>query len=117
MSRIWLVFNKPYHLEPGWVGEEVALVESAYESSKMADAGEQKRLGIGDTFRSSTANRFRAETLESTFNGSSVAGAVIDESDFHRRPFVLGKTLRRRLSRDTAKRRARAKALNSASIW
>src|SRR5438270_6324123 len=96
---------------------KAAFVEGAHERSVMSNAGEKQSLGLGDAFRSLGTDGLRAEALQGALDGSGVAGTVVDESDFHRRPFVLGKTLRRRLSRDTAKRRARAKALNSASIW
>lgn len=56
-----------------------------------------------------------SELAEGPFYGRHVAGAVVDQRDVHNSSFVLGSTLRSRLSRDTAKRSARAKALKRAS--
>ena len=94
---------------------EATLVKRTHQGGKMSDAWKQERFGVGDAFRNARANRFRAETLERALDRGGVAGTVVDERDFHKRPLVLGKTLRRRLSRETAKRRARAKALKSAA--
>src|SRR4051812_23636433 len=49
-------------------------------------------------------------------HGREIAGAVIDQGD-HSRPFVDGSIRPSCLSFEQATRRARAKALNTASIW
>src|SRR5947208_725710 len=51
--------------------------------------------------------RLHAEALEGALDGGHIAGAVVEDGYFHSSPLVLGKTWRRRLSRDTAKRTAR----------
>ena len=56
-----------------------------------------------------------AEIVERLLHRIQVARAVIDDGD-HRSPLVLGSMRPRRRSREHATRRARAKALNSASI-
>src|SRR5215470_4252678 len=54
------------------------------------------------------------QMIECFLHGRQIAGLVIDDGD-HSNPFVLGNILASRLSREQAKRNARAKALNSAS--
>ena len=78
-----------------------------------SDAGRSPR----DLLRGVRPRRFGAKFVQSPFDASNVPRAVVDQCDSrpHSNPFVLGKTFRSRLSRETANRRARAKALNSAS--
>src|SRR5271169_174523 len=94
---------------------ESSLVERADKRRVVADAWKEQRFGVGDAFRRSRAAAFRAETLQGPLDARDVASAIVDERHVHRSPFVLGRTLRRRLSRETAKRSARANALNIAS--
>ena len=95
---------------------QAAFVERPHQGGIVTNAGKEQSVRLVDALRSLRADRLRSEALEGALDGGGIAGAVVDERDSHRRPLVLGRTLRRRLSRETAKRRARAKALNSASI-
>ena len=92
-------------------------VQSGDESAAVAHAGQDQALGFGDRFRPIGGEHLRAQATQGAFDRGDIASAVIEQGDVHRSSLVLGKTLRRRLSRETAKRSARAKALNSASTW
>src|SRR5260370_2921842 len=94
---------------------EFLFVKSTNEGSVMPNAGEEQRLRFGNTLGRIGTVRLRAEALERALDGRHIARAIVENGHFHRSPFVLGKTWRRRLSRETAKRRARAKALKMAS--
>src|SRR6266851_4464929 len=94
---------------------EMFFVQGANQRGVMTDAGEEQGFRFGNTFWRSRAVRFSAEPLESAFDGGHIAGAIVEDGNFHSSPLVLGKTLRRRLSRETAKRSARANALKMAS--
>jgi hypothetical protein len=96
---------------------ERALVECTDEGGVVADPGKKKRFGIRNALRRTGALRGGAETLQSPLDTRDITRAIVNERDVHKRPLVLGRTLRRRLSRETAKRRARANALNMASTW
>ena len=98
-------------------GGEIALVESGDEGGEVSYAGKNDGFGAGDLFGADGALGFGAEFLQGAFDRRQIAGAVIDDSDFHSRPLVDGRTLRRRLSRETAKRSALAKALKIDSTW
>jgi len=82
----------------------------------MADARENERAcrsnlcGVGDTFC------FGAKAAQRALYRRQISGTVIDDGKFHKSPLVVGKTRRSWRSRVTAKRRARAKALNITSI-
>jgi len=91
--------------------------QSANQGSIVTDTGEQQRLGPADTLRRIGALRFRAKLLERPLHRGNVSRPIVDQRHFHKSPFVLGRILRSRLSRVTAKRSALAKALNIASIW
>ena len=90
-------------------------IQSGDQGATMADTGQDQALGFGDRFRPVGGEYLRAQAAQGAFDRGDIAGAVIEQGDVHRSSLVLGKTLRRRLSRETAKRSARAKALNSAS--
>ena len=91
------------------------LVERANQRAEVSHARQDQHFGVADGSRSVGAARFGAEFLQRALHRREVAGAVIDERDFHSSPFVLGRTCFSRLSRDTANRSARANALNMAS--
>jgi len=92
-------------------------VQSGDKSATVAHAGQDQALGFGDRFRPVGGEYVRAQAAQRAFDRGDIAGAVIEQGDVHRSSLVLGKTLRRRMSRETAKRSARAKALNRASTW
>src|SRR5262249_36455377 len=96
---------------------EIVLVQSTNHGSKVADARKNDRRCIRKSFRLCDALRGCVEPLQCAFNGRHVARTVVNEGDVHNSSLVLGKTFLSRLSRLTAKRSARAKALNIASIW
>src|SRR5260370_40118016 len=75
----------------------------------------EAELSLSRCARVNLSARIPPETKQGALYRGYIACAVIDNRHFHSSPFVLGKTCRRRLSRDTAKRKARAKALNMAS--
>jgi len=81
----------------------------------MSDARKEQRLRACDAFGSGSTLRFRSEPLQGSLDRGDIACAVIQQGNFHSKPLVLGSTRRNLLSRATAKRRARAKALNMAS--
>ena len=106
-----------FQVSEQWIAK-IALIDGADQSGEMAHAWKNKRLSLIDLFRRTRANRFGAEFLQRALDAGDVSRAVVDECDCARRhsnPFVLGSTPRSRLSRETAKRNARANALNSAS--
>src|SRR5579872_6245799 len=96
---------------------KLLFIEGADECGEMSDAGQNQCACFIDLIRCICAGRFGAQPLQCAFDARHIACAVVDECDrcLHRRPFVLGRTLRRRLSRETAKLSARANALKSAS--
>lgn len=96
---------------------ELAFVEGADESGIVADSREDDGVGGGEGFRCIGALWVCAEAAKGALDGGDVASAVVKEEKIHKRPFVLGRTRARRLSRETAKRNARAKTLNMASTW
>jgi len=81
----------------------------------VSDARKQERFSVRNACNGICPQGIRAEALQGALDGGDVASAVVDDGYFHSMPFVLGRTLRKRLSRATAKRSARAKALNMAS--
>src|SRR5580692_3520191 len=91
---------------------KVLLIEGANQCTVVADAGKNDGFGAGERLRRIGTLRSHAKTLQGPLHACDVTCAVIEQGDLHRRPFVLGRTLRRRLSRETAKRSARANALN-----
>jgi hypothetical protein len=96
-------------------GAEFFFVEGANQRRVMTDAGKEQGVRVGNAFRRTGSQRFRSEALERALDGGNIAGAVIENSHFHNSPLVLGKIFRKRLSRVTAERKARANALNMAS--
>ena len=90
-------------------------IQSGDQGAAMADTGQDQALGFGDRFRPVGGEYLRGQAAQGAFDRGDIAGTVIEQGDAHRSSLVLGKTLRRRLSRETAKRSARANALNSAS--
>ena len=91
-------------------------VRRARESERRNDRRPEESVRRRSLRHSASfARRFGAESLQRALDGGDVARAVVDQGDFHSSPFVLGSTLRKRLSRETAKRSARANALNRAS--
>jgi hypothetical protein len=95
---------------------EMLFVEGANECGDVANAGKKQGFGIRKGSGRAGAQRVRSETLQGALDGRNITRAVVEDGDLHRSPFVLGKTWRKRLSRETAKRSARAKALKIASI-
>ena len=83
----------------------------------MPYAGKQQGLRFLDALRRACTRGLRAEPLERSLHRGDVSYSIVNQSEFHISPLVLGSTRRRRLSRATAKRNARAKALNMVSIW
>ena len=81
----------------------------------MANAWKNKALSGGNVLGVIGAHNRSAQAAQRAPHGGDVARAVIDQRNIHRSSFVLGSTLRNRLSRETAKRSARANALKSAS--
>ena len=96
-------------------GAELAFVEGADQCGIVADSGQDDCVSRREGFRRVGALRVCAEAAEGPFNRGDVAGPVVKQEKIHRRPFVLGRTRARRLSRETANRSARANALNIAS--
>ena len=90
-------------------------VEGANQGGVMTNSRKQQGFRLGNAFGRRRAVRFSTEALEGALDGGHIAGAVVEDGNFHSSPLVLGKTWRRRLSRETAKRRARANALKIAS--
>src|SRR4029077_12767843 len=90
-------------------------VEGTNQRRVMTDAGKKQRVRVGNVFRGAGSQRFCSEPLERALDGGNIASAVVQYGHYHRSPLVLGKIFRKRLSRVTAKRRARANALNIAS--
>src|SRR5437667_7141813 len=94
---------------------QMLFIESANQRSIMTHAGQQQNFGMRNTLRRIRSLGFRAEALEGALDGRNIASPIIDDRYFHSSPLVLGKIFRKRWSRETAKRRARAEALNIAS--
>ena len=98
---------------------EILFIERPDDGGLMADAGKNDGVsafefaGLRDTFCRST------EFLQSALDGWDIARTIVDECNgtggIHRSSFVLGRIFLRRRSRLTAKRSARAKALNNPS--
>src|SRR5262245_37987839 len=86
-----------------------------FTTGKMAYSGNDDFRRRGDHCRIRSYLCGRAKMLECLLDGTDVTGAVINDGD-HRSPLVLGSILASRRSREQATRRARAKALKSASI-
>ena len=89
----------------------------ATNAEKCPTPGRTTALAVGDLFGADGALGFRAKFLQGALDRGQIAGAVIDDGDFHSSPLVDGSTLRRRLSRETAKRSALANALKIDSTW
>lgn len=96
---------------------EAAGIERMQQSGAVADAGKNQASSGGKVLGLIGDVDIRAEAAQGASDRSDVAGAIIDQSGDHSSSLVLGSTLRKRLSLETAKRRARAKALNTASTW
>jgi len=96
---------------------QIMHIQSGDESTTVANAGQDEALGFGDRFRPIGGEYLRTQAAQRPFDRGDIACSVIEQGDVHSNSLVLGSTLRRRLSRETAKRSARAKALNSASTW
>jgi len=96
---------------------ELVIVESADQRGEVTNARKDEGFGVGDFGGGVGALGLSAEAMERAFDGSDVACAIVNKRNFHKRPFVLGRTLRKRLSCETANRSARAKALKIASTW
>src|SRR6201999_2282605 len=94
---------------------EMLFVERPNECGKVTNSGKNKRARLIDLLWRIRARGFRAKFLQRAFDAGHVARTVVDQCDgrLHSKPFVLGSTLRSRLSRETANRRARANALNN----
>ena len=87
----------------------------ARREEKCPTPGNTILSAAGYGFRLVGHDDFSAEIVERLLHRIQVARAVIHDSD-HRSPLVLGSMRPRRRSREHATRRARAKALKSASI-
>ena len=94
-----------------------AFLERRYKCRKVPNAWKNDRTRRGKLLRGCHALAFRSQRLKRTLDGRQVPGAIIDDRQFHRSPFVDGKTRRSCLSRLTANRSAFANALNIASTW
>ena len=81
----------------------------------VTDARQDNRTGPSKISGLAGTPRGRAELFERPFHRRHIACAVINHRDAHSSPLVLGRTPLSCRSRLTANRRARAKALNSAS--
>ena len=81
----------------------------------MSDARKNQRSRRRDLFWLGDAFRFRAQIAQRAPDRRQISGTVINDRKFHSSPFVVGKTRRNCRSRVTAKRSARAKALNITS--
>ncbi len=90
-------------------------IKSGNERGAMANAGKNKTLRACDSLGLIGSENLRTQTAQSALDRSDITGAVIEQRYLHKSSLVLGKTLRNRLSRETAKRSARAKALKRAS--
>src|SRR5208283_3541094 len=99
-----------------WLAQSMR-VQSGDQSATVAHAREDEAFGFGNRLRPVGGDDVRAQAAQGAFHRGDIAGAVIEQGDVHGSSLVLGKTLRRRVSRETAKRSARANALNSASTW
>ncbi len=92
-----------------------ACVERIQKGGPMAHARENQAGRRGDFFWPIGGADLRSEVVQSARDGGNVACAIIDERGDHSSSLVLGRTSRRRLSRETANRSARANALNNDS--
>src|SRR5262249_38103452 len=99
---------------PQW-SAQIPFLQRANQGAEVSNAGQQQHAGVANTFRRKAWNRCDTEPLQSSCDRCDIARSVVDEGNLHSNPLVLGKTRRSRLSRETAKRSARAKALNTAS--
>lgn len=81
----------------------------------MADTGQDKSIRVREFGCFIRRRYFHAESPKCRGDRRNIAGTIVDQNDVHSNSFVLGSTFRNRLSRDTAKRSARANALNTAS--
>src|SRR5579872_5575573 len=94
-----------------------AVVREEPRGREVADAGEDDALGGSEVGGVLRYGDFGCEVAQGLNHGREVAGLVIDDGHLHQSsPLVLGSISLSCGSRAQAKRRARAKALNSASI-
>src|SRR5215472_5518471 len=87
----------------------------ALAAREMANARHHELFGDRDRVRHGGYRGGNAQMLERLVHGADVAGAVVNDSD-HSSPLVLGSMRASCRSREQATRKARAKALNKASI-
>src|ERR1039458_792990 len=85
------------------------------QRGKMSHSWQYDLVRRYQRFRVVRNHNFSTELVERLLHGIEVAGAVIHDGD-HSSPLVLGSMRPRRRAREHASRRARAKALKSASI-
>ena len=62
---------------------EIALVQSGDECGEVSYAGKNNGLGVDDLLGTDGALGFRAELLQGALDRGQIAGAVIDDGDFH----------------------------------
>ena len=85
---------------------------------EMSDSGYDDAGCVRQVNRRGRAVEVRTDCREAFSDRCQVAGAVVDQRDTaHSRPFVDGRTFASRRSFEHANLNARAKALNTASIW
>ena len=90
-------------------------IQRAKQRAAMSDSGQNQGSCGANIVAAIGGDDLGAKFSQRAFDRSDISRPVINHRNLHKSSLVLGSTLFKRLSRDTAKRSARANALKTAS--